>query len=75
MTTKVLSPSLFLRETTFDNNYLGEFDIDGIPPAPAGEAKFDVCIDANGILSVTGKDISTGREEGITINCVRIFFF
>ncbi|XP_004308862.1 PREDICTED: heat shock cognate 70 kDa protein-like [Fragaria vesca subsp. vesca] len=60
-------------ERTIDNNFLGEFEIDGIPPAPEGEAKFDVCfsIDANGILHVTAEEISTGRKRGITINCDR----
>ncbi|KAL6126617.1 hypothetical protein ACLB2K_074664 [Fragaria x ananassa] len=58
-------------ERALDNNLLGKFEIDGIPPAPEGEAKFDVCfsIDANGILHVTAEEKSTGRIRGITINC------
>ncbi|KAL6131452.1 hypothetical protein ACLB2K_069828 [Fragaria x ananassa] len=52
------------------NNLLGTFSLDDIPPAPAGEAKFEVCfdIDANGILSVSAEDMSTGQKKGITIN-------
>lgn len=52
----------------------GEFDIDGIPPAPAGEAKFDVCfnIDANGILSVTAKDKS---RKGSQLTVLEFLFF
>ena len=52
-----------------DNKTLGQFKLDGIPPAPRGvpqiEVKFD--IDANGILSVTAKDKGTGKEQKITI--------
>ncbi|KAL6128238.1 hypothetical protein ACLB2K_071594 [Fragaria x ananassa] len=60
-------------ERALDNNFLGEFSIDGIPPAPAFEPEFDVCfsIDANGILHVTAEEKSTGRKRGITINCDR----
>ncbi|XP_050387687.1 heat shock cognate 70 kDa protein-like [Argentina anserina] len=55
------------------NNLLGNFSLDNIPPVPAGEAKFDVCfdIDANGILSVSAEDMSTGQKKGITINSER----
>ncbi|KAM1708265.1 hypothetical protein TB1_001331 [Malus domestica] len=54
---------------TKENNFLGEFVLEGIPPAPKGAAKFDVCfsIDANGILSVSAEDKSTGQRKGITI--------
>jgi len=52
-----------------DNKSLGRFNLDGIPPAPRGmpqiEVKFD--IDANGILSVTAKDKTTGKEQSIRI--------
>ncbi|MBO8136725.1 MAG: molecular chaperone DnaK [Desulfotomaculum sp.] len=52
-----------------DNKTLGRFTLDGIPPAPRGvpqiEVKFD--IDANGIVHVSAKDKSTGREQSITI--------
>lgn len=57
------------RALTCDNNLLGKFELIGIAPAPRGvpqvEVTFDV--DANGILSVTAKDRSTGRNERITI--------
>ncbi|KAB2598236.1 heat shock cognate 70 kDa protein-like [Pyrus ussuriensis x Pyrus communis] len=54
---------------TKNNNFLGQFRLEGIPPAPKGAAKFDVCfsIDANGILNVTAEDKSTGQRKGITI--------
>ncbi|MBN1259736.1 MAG: molecular chaperone DnaK [Anaerolineae bacterium] len=52
-----------------DNMLLGQFRLDGIPPAPRGvpqvEVSFD--IDANGILNVSAKDKATGREQNITI--------
>ena len=52
-----------------DNRLLNQFNLDGIPPAPRGmpqiEVKFD--IDANGILSVTAKDLGNGKEQTITI--------
>jgi molecular chaperone DnaK len=52
-----------------DNKSLGQFILDGIPPAPRGvpqiEVKFD--IDANGILSVSAKDKGTGKEQSIKI--------
>ncbi|MDX9953338.1 MAG: molecular chaperone DnaK [Anaerolineae bacterium] len=52
-----------------DNMLLGQFRLDGIPPAPRGipqiEVSFD--IDANGILNVSAKDKATGREQKITI--------
>jgi L1 cell adhesion molecule like protein len=55
--------------STLDNNFLGKFVLYGIPPAPAGQARFDVWfdMDANGILSVSAQDISTGQKKGITI--------
>ncbi len=52
-----------------DNKSLGRFILDGIPPAPRGvpqvEVTFDV--DSNGVLSVTAKDKSTGKEQTIRI--------
>ncbi len=52
-----------------DNKSLGKFHLDGIPPAPAGipqvEVTFD--IDANGILNVTAKERSSGKEQTIRI--------
>ncbi|GJQ73584.1 putative heat shock-related 70 kDa protein 2 [Trypoxylus dichotomus] len=51
-----------------DNILLDEFVISGVPPRPCGEEIFDVTftIDKNGILKVTGRNISTGNEVGIT---------
>eukprot|EP00884_Botryococcus_braunii_P010604 jgi/Botrbrau1/19545/Bobra.0035s0037.1 len=57
------------REFVKDNKSLGNFRLDGIPPAPRGvpqiEVKFD--IDANGILSVTATDKGTGKKQDIKI--------
>jgi len=52
-----------------DNNVLGEFTLDGIPPAPRGEPVIEVTfeVDANSILDVTAVDKSTGRKNNITI--------
>ena len=52
-----------------DNKSLGRFRLEGIPPMPAGVPQIEVCfdIDANGILHVTAKERSTGREASITI--------
>jgi len=57
------------RTRTEDNNLLGKFLLDGIPPAPWGVAKLTVCfdIDANGILKVSAKDETTGRKNEVTI--------
>ena len=58
------------RPMSKDNKVIGRFDLDGIAPAPRGvpqiEVKFD--IDANGILSVSAKDLATQKEQHITIN-------
>jgi molecular chaperone DnaK len=58
------------REMAKDNRLLGQFKLDGIPPAPRGipqvEVTFD--IDANGILQVSAKDKGTGKEQNITIS-------
>jgi molecular chaperone DnaK len=57
------------REMCADNRLLGQFNLEGIPPAPRGvpqiEVKFD--IDANGILSVGAKDLGTGKEQKVRI--------
>ncbi len=52
-----------------DNMLLGQFRLDGIPPAPRGIPQIEVAfdIDSNGILNVTAKDRATGREQKITI--------
>jgi len=52
-----------------DNRLLGQFNLEGLPPAPRGmpqiEVKFD--IDANGILNVAAKDLGTGKEHTVRI--------
>merc|ERR1712137_1098626 len=57
------------RSMTRDNNLLGKFNLDGIPPMPRGQPQIDVCfdIDANGILNVSALEKSTGKENKITI--------
>lgn len=57
------------RAMTKDNNILGTFDLSGIPPAPRGIPKIDVTfdLDANGILNVSAKEVSTGKSKNITI--------
>merc|ERR1712160_139519 len=57
------------RAMTRDNNILGKFNLDGIPPMPRGQPQIDVCfdIDANGILNVSASEKSTGKEQKITI--------
>ena len=54
---------------TRDNNLLGKFELSGIPPAPRGVPQIVVTfdVDANGILNVSAKDTSSGKEEKITI--------
>ena len=58
------------REFVRDNKSVGNFRLDGIPPAPRGvpqiEVKFD--IDANGILSVSATDKGTGKKQDIKIS-------
>ena len=53
-----------------DNTSLGEFNLEGLPPAPRGVPKIDVTfdIDANGILNVMARDQATGREQSISIS-------
>ncbi|KAF4128803.1 Hsp70 protein [Phytophthora infestans] len=57
------------RTMTRDNNLLGKFNLDGIPPMPRGVPQIDVTfdIDANGILNVSAVEKSTGKENKITI--------
>merc|ERR1712217_243925 len=57
------------RAMTKDNNLLGKFHLDGIPPAPRGVPQVEVTfdIDANGILNVSAQDKSTGESNQITI--------
>jgi molecular chaperone DnaK len=57
------------RPMAAQNRLLGQFNLEGIPPAPRGmpqiEVKFD--IDANGILSVAARDLGTGKEQTVRI--------
>merc|ERR1712205_10443 len=57
------------RSMTKDNNLLGKFNLDGIPPMPRGQPQIEVTfdIDANGILNVSAVEKSTGKEQKITI--------
>ncbi|RTL32276.1 MAG: molecular chaperone DnaK [Burkholderiales bacterium] len=57
------------REMASGNKMLGEFNLEGIPPAPRGVPQIEVGfdIDANGILHVSAKDKGTGKENKITI--------
>lgn len=57
------------RPMASDNVSLGMFNLTGIPPAPRGVPQIEVTfdIDANGILTVTAKDLGTGKESKITI--------
>ena len=57
------------RQFTRDNNMLGKFQLEGIPPMPRGVPQIEVTfdIDANGILNVTAAEKSTGKSNKITI--------
>ena len=57
------------RKMARDNKSLGNFNLDGIPPAPRGVPQIEVTfdIDANGILNVSAKDLGTKKEQKITI--------
>merc|ERR1711871_865382 len=56
------------RSRTRDNNLLGKFELQGIPPAPRGVPQINVCfdIDANGILNVSAEDKGSGQKNKIT---------
>ena len=58
------------RPIATDNVALGDFMLTGIPPAPRGTPQVEVSfdIDANGILSVSAKDLATAKKQGITIS-------
>ncbi|MES2749439.1 MAG: molecular chaperone DnaK [Patescibacteria group bacterium] len=57
------------RPMATDNKSLGRFVLDGIPPAPRGVPQIEVVfdVDSNGVLKVTAKDKSTGKEQSIKI--------
>ncbi len=57
------------REFAADNKTLGRFQLNDIPPAPRGIPQIEVTfdIDANGIVSVSAKDLGTGKQQNITI--------
>jgi heat shock protein 5 len=57
------------RSMTKDNNHLGKFELNSIPPAPRGVPQIEVTfeIDANGIMKVGASDKGTGKSESITI--------
>jgi molecular chaperone DnaK len=58
------------RQMARDNRTLGRFQLVGLPPAPRGVPQVEVTfdIDANGIASVSAKDVATGKEQKITIS-------
>ena len=57
------------REIAAANKMLGDFQLNGLPPAPRGVPQIEVAfdIDANGIVKVSAKDKGTGREQSITV--------
>ena len=57
-------------EQSAENNLLGEFALTGIRPAPKGEPEIEVTfdIDANGIVSVSAKDLMTQQAQSIQVN-------
>ena len=58
------------RKMAVHNRLLGEFNLDGIPPAPRGVPQIEVTfdIDQNGILNVSASDVGTGKEASVKIN-------
>ena len=57
------------RPMATDNKRIGQFHLDGIPPAPRGTPKIEVTfdLDANGVLSVSAKDMGSGKQQSIRI--------
>ena len=57
------------RKMASDNRLLGQFNLDGIPPAPRGMPQIEVAfdLDVNGILNVSAKDVKSGKEQSIKI--------
>jgi molecular chaperone DnaK len=57
------------RKMAGDNRLLGQFNLDGIPPAPRGVPQIEVTfdIDVNGILNVSAKDLGTGKAQTVRI--------
>ncbi len=57
------------RKMAADNRLLGQFNLDGIPPAPRGVPQIEVTfdIDVNGILNVAAKDLGTGKAQSVRI--------
>lgn len=57
------------RQFTKDNNLLGSFHLDGIPPAPRGTPQIEITfdVDANGIMTITAVDKGSGKKNNITI--------
>ncbi|MBS0236743.1 MAG: molecular chaperone DnaK [Proteobacteria bacterium] len=57
------------RKMATDNKFLGQFNLEGIPPAPRGMPQIEVTfdVDANGIMHVSAKDKASGKEQRITI--------
>jgi molecular chaperone DnaK len=57
------------REMAIDNRSLANFELVGIPPAPRGVPRIEVAfdIDANGILTVSAKDLGTNREQSVNV--------
>jgi len=57
-------------ERAEENHLLGEFVLSNIPAAPRGEPEIEVAfdIDANGIVSVSARDLATGGEQSITVS-------
>jgi endoplasmic reticulum chaperone BiP len=57
------------RSMTKDNRVLGQFQLDGLPPAPRGTPQIEVAfdVDANGILQVSAQDKASGKSQKITI--------